>query len=265
MTVRSARNGGNASSESSGNVVEIFSGVQGEGIHVGRRQIFLRLAGCDFHCDYCDQREALAPPGHALIERTPGQRDFARVPNPVRALDAASAVLALHRPRRLHHAVAVTGGEPLMQVEFLAAVLPRLRRGGLRILLETNGTRPGALRVLLPHTDIVSMDFKLRSATGRRTPLGAHEQFLRMAVRTRVLLYVKAVVAEGTSAREIARAARLIAAVRKSVPLVLQPVTAEGRLRPPTATALLGLQEAACRYLGDVRVIPQTHKVMGQR
>ena len=41
-----------------GNVVEIFSGIQGEGIHVGRRQIFLRLAGCNLRCDYCDQPEA---------------------------------------------------------------------------------------------------------------------------------------------------------------------------------------------------------------
>ena len=250
-----------------GHVVEIFSGVQGEGLFVGRRQIFLRLAGCNLACDYCDQPEAREVPKYALIERIPGRRDFAEMSNPISAFEVAKAVLRLNRPNRLHHALAITGGEPLMHAEFLGNLLPGLRRSGLKILFETNGTLPDALRALLLQLDIVSMDLKLKSATGRPMPVRAHERFLRMAVRSSAQVYVKAVVVAGTGTREIGRAAGLIARVRKSVPLVLQPVSpvSGSRLRPPQPEELLSLQATAARFLDDVRVIPQTHKIMGQR
>lgn len=254
-------------SKRSGNIVEIFSAIQGEGPHVGRRQIVLRLAGCNFHCDYCDQPEAAVAPERAAVEQTPGRRDFRSVPNPLSADGVRRAVARLRRPRSLHHALAVTGGEPLVQVKFLATLLPMVRRGGLKVLLETNGTRPEALRVLLPHLDIVSMDFKLRSATGRPTPLKAHARFLRLAARRCSGTYVKVVVSAATAPKEIARAARIIAGVRKSVPLVIQPVTARAGTgpRPPDPEQLLALQESAARFLREVRVIPQTHKIMDQR
>jgi 7-carboxy-7-deazaguanine synthase len=257
-----------------GNVVEIFSGIQGEGVHVGRRQIFLRLAGCNLACGFCDQPEARIIPDLALIERTAGRRNLVTARNPLGVEETARAILRLDqrlrrasRPRGLHHAVSLTGGEPLMQREFLAALLPMLRRAGLRIFLETNGTRPEEFRALRHLVDIVSMDFKLRSATGRPMPVKAHTEFLRLAVRAGREVYVKAVVSSHTSVAEIARAARLIAAIRRSVPLVIQPVTRCGRgtPAPPDPARLLELQAAAGRVLPDVRVIPQTHKIVGQR
>ena len=259
---------------SRGNIVEIFSGIQGEGIHVGRRQIFLRLAGCNLACDYCDQPEARTVPALALIERAVGRRNFIAARNPLDVERTARAILQLDRPRGLHHAVSVTGGEPLMQAGFLAALLPALRRAGLRVLLETNGTRTEEFRALRHLVDIVSMDFKLRSSTGRAMPAKAHREFLRLAARGGREVYVKAVVSSRTTGAEIARAAGLIAAIKRPVPLVLQPVTRRGRLAclrggrtpvPPDAARLLELQAAAAKVLPDVRVIPQTHKIIGQR
>jgi organic radical activating enzyme len=260
---------GKAKSErTDGNVVEIFSGIQGEGIHVGRRQIFLRLAGCNLACDYCDQPEARIAPAQALIELAAGQRDFISVRNPLGVEPCARAILRLDRPRGLHHSVSLTGGEPLMQQKFLAALLPILRRAGLRIFLETNGTRPAEFRALRHLVDIVSMDFKLRSATGRqKMPAKAHAEFLRLAASGGREVYVKAVVSSRTTGREIARAARLIAKVKRAVPLVIQPVTRLGEKTPapPDPARLLELQAAAAKILPDVRVIPQTHKIIGQR
>ncbi len=228
----------------------------------------MRLAGCNLACDYCDQPEARIAPAVALVERTAGRRDFISVRNPLGVEQAARAILKLDCPRGLHHSVSLTGGEPLMQQKFLAALLPILRRAGLRIFLETNGTRPTEFRVLRHLVDIVSMDFKLRSATGRqKMPAKAHAEFLRLAAGGGREVYVKAVVSSRTTGREIARAARLIAAVRRSVPLVLQPVTQRNRRTPapPAPARLLELQAAAAKVLPDVRVIPQTHKLIGQR
>jgi organic radical activating enzyme len=250
-----------------GNVVEIFSAIQGEGIHVGRRQLFLRLAGCNLACDYCDQPEVRRVPAPALIERTAGRRDFIAARNPLGVERSARAILRLDRPRGMHQAVSLTGGEPLMQAGFLAALLPILRRAGLRVLLETNGTRPEEYRALRHLVDIVSMDLKLRSATGCAMPAKAHRQFLRLAARRGREVYVKAVVSSRTTDKEVARAAGLIAAIQRSVPLVLQPVTRRGPRTPapPDPARLLELQAAAGKVLPDVRVIPQTHKIIGQR
>jgi organic radical activating enzyme len=249
-----------------GNVVEIYSGIQGEGIHVGRRHIFLRLARCNLTCPYCDQPEARGTPVRAAIERTPGMRDFIAVPNPMSPQAIARAVLRLHRPASLHHALAVTGGEPLLQPAFLAALLPAIRRAGLPVMLETNGTLPDGLRRLLPFLDIVSMDFKLKSTTARPAPAQLHRRFLALAVRHRLEIYVKAVVGSATTTREIGRAVDLIAGIRKSVAFVLQPITS-GRRRStglPSSDHLLRLQATAAKRLRDVRVIPQAHKIMGQ-
>jgi len=48
----------NESSQSCGRIFEIFSSFQGEGTLVGRRQIFIRFAGCPLRCSYCDTPEA---------------------------------------------------------------------------------------------------------------------------------------------------------------------------------------------------------------
>jgi organic radical activating enzyme len=181
---------------------------------------------------------------------------------------AARAVAILDETPGLHSFLAVTGGEPLMQPEFLAALLPRIRRTGLNVLLETNGTRYRELDALRDLVDVVSMDFKLCSATGRPMPAAAHERFLATAVRRRrSVVYVKAVVSSVTTAAEIRQCAATIARVQESVPLILQPVTPQrpDRAQPPTPDALLTLQAVALELLPDVRVIPQTHKTIGQR
>ncbi len=123
------------------------------------------------------------------------------------------------------------------------------------------------MRALLPHVNIVSIDLKLRSATGTSMPAARHSRFLRLVTRRGLSAYCKAVVCSDTSPAEVVRAARLIRAVRRSVPLILQPVTQTGRAgpRPPAPDALLRLQEAAAEVLDEVRVMPQIHKFIGQR
>jgi organic radical activating enzyme len=248
-----------------GALVELFSGIQGEGPWIGRRQIFLRLAECNLDCAYCDQPEAREAPPFWLREKVPGARDFAATPNPVPPEQAAAAVLELDAPRGLHHAVSVTGGEPLLQSAFLKALLPPLRKAGLRVLIETNGTLAEGLRRLRGGADLVSMDIKLRSATGRPMPRKRHGAFLAEAARQGLDGYAKAVVTAETTPREVRAAARLIAASHPRWPLVLQPVTPRAGKAPPAPEALLVLQARAAELHADVRAIPQVHGLMGQR
>ena len=153
-----------------------------------------------------------------------------------------------------------------MQPDFLAALLPGIRRIGLRVMLETNGTEVRAFRRLRRWVDIVSMDFKLRSATGIPMPLRSHREFLRLAVGGTRETYVKLVLTSRSARREVARVAAAVAAVSPEIPVILQPVTPTRRgMRPPSPGRLLEWQETAARRLKNARVIPQTHRLIGQR
>jgi organic radical activating enzyme len=250
-----------------GYVGEIFSGIQGEGLRVGERQVFIRLLGCNLRCAYCDTAWARERAFYCQVETTPGGREFEEHTNPLDAARAAELALHLDSPPSLHDSVSFTGGEPLLQTEFVREAAQRLRAAGLKAYLETNGALAQGLALALDEVDAIAMDVKLPSAAGVEC-WAEHEAFLAAAaewVRRGGILFVKAVFAETTTAQEIERACRLIAAVSPDIPLVLQPVSpVRDGPAPPAPARMLALQAEAKRWLRSVRVIPQMHKLMGQ-
>ena len=241
------------------NVSEIFVSFQGEGPYVGRRQLFVRLGGCPLRCAYCDTPESLRPVARCRILGPDGPSTR---PNPFAAADLAAEVECLRRVSPPLHALALTGGEPLAQVDFLEHWLAS-HRPPLPVLLETAGIWPQRLARLLPLVSIVSLDMKCPSNTGERARWDEHEGCLAAAVAAGVDVYVKMPVDAGTSVDEVAHGARLLARLAPAVPLLLTPLTA------PTGTCMLidaaGLEHlhaAASRVHADVRVLPQMHKVL---
>jgi 7-carboxy-7-deazaguanine synthase len=95
-------------------VCEVFRSLQGETTRAGRPATFIRLAGCNLRCRYCDTA-------------------YARQPGTPRTV--ASLVASVERPEL----VVVTGGEPLLQ-SGTPTLLEALVRAGHRVLLETNGS-----------------------------------------------------------------------------------------------------------------------------
>ncbi|MBT0653137.1 7-carboxy-7-deazaguanine synthase QueE [Geomobilimonas luticola] len=241
--------------------IELFSSIQGEGMLVGLRQVFLRFHGCNLSCDYCDTVSP-APPAVCQLEGTPGRRDFLPAANPV-ALNRIVGILEGWERGwpGLHHSLSLTGGEPLLNHETLQEWLPVLRRQ-LPIYLETNGVLHSALESVIQHIDHVSMDIKLPSTSNCGDLWDRHREFLRVARDKK--LFVKTVIGSCTEEWEISRTCETIAAIDRTIPLILQPVTdREGGVSIPPKL-VLELQELACRYLAEVRVIPQTHRFMGQ-
>jgi len=254
-------------------VSQLFSSFQGEGPRVGLKTLFLRLRGCNWNCDYCDTDTAVE--GEAWVETAPGSRRFQRRSNPLSLSDVAEALSSLNASRPGHADLAVTGGEPLLHASFLNALLPAWLDSAEprpHVLLETNGTLPEALRETLVLWDTVSMDIKLESATGQPTPWERHAQFLETLREARNVV-VKLVVGRRTELDELRRVLALLQTAALDGPqIVVQPAT---RVRPaeqdwpieldcPPSSRLLAMLDLFAMKGFTARVIPQTHKLLGE-
>ena len=219
-------------------VVEVFSSLQGEGLRVGERQIFVRLGGCNLHCDYCDEPDTIAIPSGNIW-----------------TADKVKTAIVRLNTQRPHRSISWTGGEPLLHPAFLAPLMSWARGQGLENYLETNGTLPRALAALAPLCDVVAMDVKLPSATGRDA-WAAHRDFLAAAPRG---TFVKVVLTARSTEAEWRRVLALLRAAPRRVPLVLQPATPGFGADAIASARCLRFETLARRVLSDVRVIPQWH------
>lgn len=250
------------------NMTEMFSSIQGEGKYVGCRQFFVRFSRCNLSCAYCDTSFADTP--HCLFERHAGSHEFEKLANPI-SVDTAADIIGDALAKNFHQAVSFTGGEPLLNAEFIAALAPRIKAAakknsrrndsGAKIFLETNGTLYEQLAKTYDAVDIISMDIKLPSAAGAEH-WDAHEKFMRAAKGKE--LYVKTVITADTKNDEFLRALELLRNEAKDAPLFLQPVTPVGEIVAPSPQKIIGLQDTALRMGIDTRVIPQTHRAIGQ-
>lgn len=239
-------------------LIEIFSSIQGEGVLVGCRQIFLRFPDCNLNCRYCDTN--FLKTATCQVESSPGSGKQDALENPLEFVSVKNLITAWNSELPgAHHSISITGGEPLLHDQLLSSWLPELRKI-LPIYLETNGTLPDQLESLISYLDWVSMDIKLHSQTGLRTEWEIHRRFLEIATQTRC--YVKLVVGEETPDLELQLAADLVSGVSKGIPMVLQPVTLDGRITIST-TRLLQMQALIADINSNLRVIPQTHRFMG--
>jgi len=235
---------------------EIFSSIQGEATRIGERHLFVRLAGCDLSCTFCDTQASRKVPEHARIFL---KGKVEEVRNPLSREELDRWVTRLDAEEGPHHAISLTGGEPLLFVDYLLPLAREWRQRGSRILLETGGHRPRDLERMLECTDIVMADVKIQSSAGFATERAVTEEFLRIAAQRECA--VKVVVSARTTADEVREVASLLP---PEPPLILQPVTGTA-FAPPAGDHLLALQRAAMTCHKNTRVIPQAHRILHVR
>lgn len=237
-------------------LIEIMESIQGEGLLLGVKQVFLRFAGCNLRCSYCDTASSRQLSRQCLVFGKTGSREILEeISNPLSIIQVSD--LLQHFSSSW---VSLTGGEPLLQVDFIAGLMTVLKPRGYKFLLETNGTLPQALEKCLPWLDMISMDYKLSSAMGSDCA-ELHQQFLYKAREKPC--YVKIVITAETHYGEITDAVSLIKNIDRKIPLILQPVTPNSKCQAPEMDFLLELQKGCLEKLEDVRIVPQIHPFMG--
>lgn len=248
----------NTANGEQGYLSEIFSSVQGEGLYLGVRQLFIRTALCNLNCRYCDTSDTASAPDCFRLESEPGSGVFRKCQNPVTP-DMVMELLTVYDGIR-HHSVSLTGGEPLLQAEFLKGLLKKLKSRGFEVHLETNGTLFEQLKSVIDLVDVVAMDIKMPSAAAAGNLWDCHRKFLEIAAEKNV--FVKIVVTEDTPDQELDLAANLVAAKDKKIPLIVQPVTDINGICRVSGSRLLKIQERLLKTLRRVMVIPQTHRMI---
>jgi 7-carboxy-7-deazaguanine synthase len=251
------------------NLVEIFSAIQGEGLNVGTRQIFVRFGGCDLRCTYCDSEHTWIKQATCSIEQTAGQRDFVEYSNPVSTEQVLAWVKQQNIPQ-LHDSISITGGEPLLHTKFLQTFLPLVRSAtGLPIYLETAGHRPQQLAAIIDHLDLVGMDIKLPSVSGEEH-WAAHQAFLQVCQQHHCAVFAKVIISQVTSKEDLTKAGQMLRSIDSQIPLFLQPVSPLEQPHglnpvPPSPAQVLAWQAMLKEWLTTVRVVPQTHKAIDQK
>ncbi|MGN7611364.1 7-carboxy-7-deazaguanine synthase QueE [Magnetococcales bacterium HHB-1] len=100
-------------------ICDLFSSVQGEGLHTGKPMLFLRVWGCPLSCTWCDEP----------LHRDPDACQWMSINTILKKLKKISPDIK---------SLLLTGGEPLA-VKQLSTLITHLKKAGFWIAMETSG------------------------------------------------------------------------------------------------------------------------------
>lgn len=210
---------------------------------IGKRQIFIRFAGCNINCKYCDTENS----------KSGDIGEYYSID------ELNDIVQSLMTPD--FDSLEITGGEPLIHSEYIKDFLLKYN---YRAMLETNATLPENLLDLVDVIDIVSMDIKLpEHFDTKKEWLTVYENELksiRIMEDNNLKYYVKIVVSPTTSTKIIEDILNnLKTIVSSDVELIVQPVSPMSLW--DSKKNLFTISELIGKYY-NVSIIPQIHKYM---
>lgn len=211
-------------------IKEIFKSIQGEGPYVGYKQLFVRFCKCNLNCKYCDT-------------------DFDI--NDAKEFSPEELVKIINDSNDCH-SVSFTGGEPLLDVDFLKELLPKVN---LPVYLETNGTLSKELSEIIDFVTYISSDIKLSSCTGLKPLWREHENFFEIGKQK--ILFAKVVFDENITDEEVFKMCSLVK--KFDIELILQPMM-KGKISTVSSEKMEKVLDSCLKIYKKVRLIPQVHK-----
>ncbi|MCP4049282.1 MAG: 7-carboxy-7-deazaguanine synthase QueE [bacterium] len=200
---------------------------------IGYPQIFIRFSGCNIKCAYCDE-----------IKKEKYATDY-----PVEKTIKEVQSLMKNNP----HSISLTGGEPLLQVDAIKELIPKI---SLPLYLDTNGTLASHLQEIVDDISFFSVDYKP----------GFVDEFINFMeiIKDKKNVFVKYIVTRNFLFQEAQTLAKILAALNPDIPLIIQPVTPfSGIKEKATAKDITRAYNITSKQVNTVRIIPQTHKFMG--
>ena len=225
-------------------IIEIFSSFQGEGLLIGERQIFVRFAGCNLNCNYCDTNDSKSERSGTLMTPQEVTEEINRLLTP----DCKT--------------ISFTGGEPSLYPDFISEVSKNFN---LNIMLETNGTLPNNID-LIEKLDMVSLDIKLPEHFDGdfNQEIFLNEiKSVNLLMAKSINVYCKVVILPSTkikSFKEVVEKLSENISNKSNLKIIIQPSSPLGEWKDINFK-LFEFSEVVGQYF-EVSTIPQIHKIL---
>ena len=225
-------------------IIEIFSSFQGEGLLIGERQIFVRFAGCNLNCNYCDTNDSKSEKSGKLMTPQEVTEEIKRLITP----DCKT--------------ISFTGGEPSLYPDFISEVSKNF---DLNIMLETNGTLPDNID-LIDKLDMVSLDIKLPEhfdGDFNEEILLNEIKSVNLLISKSINVYCKVVILPSTkikSFKEVVEKLSENISNKSNLKIIIQPSSPLGEWKNINFK-LFEFSEVVGQYF-EVSTIPQIHKIL---
>ncbi len=232
-------------------VSEIFTSIEGEGIFVGKKTLFIRLSGCHLKCRWCDTKYALP-----LDSGTDYQIDEIKD-------------LIIKELQPFTYKVNFTGGEPLLQTEAVMELADFIKKQtNLKTYMESSCFDSELFSKVLPYIDICKIEFKTDDSKvvedEEYDKLILNEiKCLELAVDSNKVTYIKIVVTNSTNLESFKNLVYNISKKIKPSDILGFIIQPSFGIDQPTVNKLLDTYDIVQPMFPEVRIIPQLHKEIG--
>ena len=234
-------------------VSEIFTSIEGEGIFIGKKTLFIRLSGCHLKCRWCDTKYALP-----LDSGTDYQIDEIKD-------------LIIKELQPFTYKVNFTGGEPLLQTEAVIELADFIKKQtNLKTYMESSCFNSELFSKVLPYIDICKVEFKTDDSKvvddEEYDNLLLNEiRCLELAVESNKATYIKIVVTNSTNLESFKNLVYNISKKIKPSDILGFVIQPSFGIDQPTVNKLLDTYDIVQPMFPEVRIIPQLHKEIGAR
>ncbi|MDW3654335.1 MAG: 7-carboxy-7-deazaguanine synthase QueE [Nitrososphaeraceae archaeon] len=234
-------------------VSEIFTSIEGEGIFVGKKTLFIRFSGCHLKCRWCDTKYALP-----LDSGTDYQIDEIKD-------------LIIKELQPFTYKVNFTGGEPLLQTEAVIELADFVKKQtNVETYLESSCFDSELFSKVLPYIDICKIEFKTDDSKvvedEEYDNLILNEiKCLELAVESNKATYIKIVVTNSTNLESFKNLVYNISKKIKPSDILGFIIQPSFGIDQPTVNKLLDTYDIVQPMFPEVRIIPQLHKEIGAK
>ena len=234
-------------------VSEIFTSIEGEGLFVGKKTLFIRFSGCHLKCRWCDTKYALP-----LDSGTEYQMD-----------EIEDLIIRELQP--FTYKVNFTGGEPLLQTDAVIKLADFIKKQtNLKTYIESSCFDSELFSKVLPYIDICKIEFKTDDSKVVENEvydslLLNEIKCLELAVESNKTTYIKIVVTNSTNLESFKNLVYNISKKIKPSDILGFIIQPSHGVDQPTVNKLLDTYDIVQPMFPEVRIIPQLHKEIGAR